>query len=158
MAGLRRTVSASLLVAALLPASAAAEVVQIADGVRIEERASNAATLYGYNGANVFVPAGAMLGVRDIQGGFYDPARPSMLNLDIGTGNPQHPGVLNLGADVSRMVRIQNGAHRTVLATRAYGVTILGKLTVCRAGRCFDPLARLRSLAARVRKLERRVH
>jgi hypothetical protein len=119
-----------LLFLLVLPATAQAQTVQLADGLHVAERASNPAQKYGTNGANVFLPTGAILGVRDIQGGTWVPGVPSLLNLDIGAGNAQDPGILNLGADVTRMVRIQNGAHDTVLATRSYGVAVRGRLTV----------------------------
>jgi hypothetical protein len=144
----------ALVVAGLAaPAADAQDVVPLAEGVAIHENSSNPATMYGYPGANVFLPAGALLGWRDLQAGHWDPARPSMLNGDIGAGSTAHPGVLNLGADVTRMVRIQNGRHRTVLATRGYGVAVLGRLRVSGV----DVLARLSRLERKVALLERRL-
>lgn len=139
---------------AAAPASAQ-NVVPLAEGVTIEERSSNPARLYGLPGANVFLPAGAILNLRDIQGGTWVPGLPSLLNLDIGAGNPENPGILNLGADVSRMVRVQNGQHRTVLSTRSYGVAVLGRLRVCSRG-CVDVM-RLERRVARLEAALRRL-
>lgn len=147
-------VTAAIIASSAAPAAALASTVELAAGVRIEERASNPAQKYGLDGANVFLPAGAILGVRDIQGGSWVPGIPSMLNLDIGAGNAQSPGVLNLGADVTRMVRMQNGQHETVLATRNDGLVIKGRLRVC-APRCVDVGRRLGALERRVERLER---
>ncbi len=161
--GLLKCMSTRLLLTAMLlllalatPALAQADVVRLAEGVTVAERSSNPAQRYGYPGANLMLNAGAILGVRDIQGGWWDPARPSMLNLDIGAGNAQNPGILNLGADVTRMVRVQNGDHETVLATRSDGVDVLGRLRVC-DGRCLDLGRELRRSQARVSRLEGRV-
>src|SRR4029450_1512939 len=119
-----------LLLALATPALAQADVVRLAEGVEVAERASNPARLYGYRGANLMLNAGAILGVRDIQGGWGDPGGPARLNPDTGAGNAQDPGILTLGADVTRMVRVQNGDHETVLATRGDGVAVLGRLHV----------------------------
>lgn len=155
----RAVVAAALALSLAQAGQAAAEVVPLAEGVSIHERSSNPWQKYGYPGANVFAPGGAVLGWRDMQAGTYVPGIPSMLNGDIGAGDADHPGVLNLGADVTRMVRVQNGAHRTVLATRSYGVAVLGEVTVGGlrvARRLRRQEARIERLETQVRRLARR--
>lgn len=132
-------------------AVAKADTVNLAQGVRIEERSSNPALKYHTNGANLYLQTGAVVGPRDLEMGTYVPGIPSLLNGDIGAH-----GILNIGADISDMVRIQNGEHRTVLATRRAGIVVNGQLRVCGSA-CFDVERRLARLAYRVDRLVRRV-
>jgi hypothetical protein len=162
---------ALVLLALALPAQAEAQnVVRLAEGVEVMENSSNPARLYGTRGANVFLNTGAIIGPRDIQMGWWgDGSVPSLVNGDIGAGSTEHPGILNLGADVSRTVRLQ-GAGRTVLATRPTGIDVTGSLQLCDAG-CVDVGQALLDLqvratraviglsrqAAKIRRLQRQV-
>ena len=139
----------------VITAAARAATVPLADGVAIVERDSNPARLYGTNGANLFMNTGAIIGVRDIQMGWWgDGSVPSLVNGDIGAGSTEHPGILNLGADVSRTVRLQ-AQGRTVLQTQPDGVQVHGRLEVC-TDAC-RPVAAAAAPAPRVSLLERRV-
>jgi hypothetical protein len=123
-------------------------VVRLAASTVIAERDSNSARLYGYAGDSLRMPAGELVGATDVQLGHFDPARPSASNGHIGAGSGAHPGVLNLGADVSRAVRVQ-AEHRTVVVFQRTRAIVRGQLLVCDRGRCVDVAARLRRLAGR---------
>lgn len=113
-------------------------IVPLAEGVSVVERGSNSARKYGYNGASLVGNHGELRGWRDAQFGHWDPARPSQVNGDIGAGSTEHPGILNIGADVSRAVRIQ-----------ASGITVLraesGRIKVCDRQGCLDLMKALRA-------------
>lgn len=113
------------------------KVIPLSENISIHEMNSNPARLYGYPGDALVLNTGAIQGMRDAQFGWWDPARPSMLNGDVGAGSTEHPGVLNLGADVSRAVRIQ-----------ASGITVFharsGRMRVCDDRGCLDLMRALR--------------
>ncbi len=121
-----------------VPATAQTPVVMLAEGVGIVERGSNSARIYGYNGASLVGNHGELRGWRDVQLGHWTAAHPSQTNGDIGAGSTAHPGILNIGADVSRAVRIQ-----------ASGVTVLraerGRIKVCDRRGCLDLMKALRA-------------
>lgn len=117
------------------------------------ENDTNAFRLYGVPSTALVLNAGELRGMRDIQLGWWDPAIPSLVGGDISAGSAQHPGVLNIGADVSRTVRLQSRG-RTVLRTRRSGVTVHGSLVVCNE-RCVDLERRVARLSRMVRRLLR---
>jgi hypothetical protein len=119
------------------------EPIRLADEVHILEGGGDASQ-YGYPAPALGLNTGDIWGVRNIQGGWWDPLRPSMLNLDVGAGSAEHPGILNLGADVSRAVRIQ-GDGRTLFRADEEGITLRGPIRVCRATRCYSLSAMLRN-------------
>lgn len=121
----------------------------LSESIGITQRSSNPAHLYGYPGDTLYVNNGAILGMRDVQFGTFHPERQSMLNGDIGAGcitcpdGQRHPGVLNLGADVSKAVRIQ-ASGKTVLRAQD------GRMKVCDEKGCLDLMRALRRLQGRV--------
>jgi hypothetical protein len=118
------------------------EPVRLAEEVHVLEGGGDAAK-YGYPAPALGLNTGDIWGVRNIQGGWWDPARPSMLNLDIGAGSAEHPGILNIGADVSKAVRIQGGG-RTAIRVERGGITLRGPIQICRQDRCLSLHALLR--------------
>jgi hypothetical protein len=116
---------------AVQTATAQNALVYLADGAQIEEHGGLAARLYGYNGPRLTLDAGDIDGVRNIQGGKWDPQRPSMLNLDVGAGSEEHPGQLLLGADVTRSivfhVRKPGEPPRKMLEISPKGITFFIK-------------------------------
>jgi hypothetical protein len=145
----------AIILLLLVSTAHAQNVVPLAEGVEVAERSSNPAKLYGTNGANLFINTGAIIGIRDLQMGWWDPAVPSLVNGDIGAGSTEHPGILNLGADVSRKVRLQ-AEGRTVFETRPGGVDVLGTIRLCQLV-CADLQQILWRHAVRLALLERRV-
>jgi hypothetical protein len=130
--------AALFLFGALVPATAQTPVVvPLSENVGITERGSNSARKYGLGGDSLVGNHGELRGWRDVQLGHYHPAVPSQVNGDIGAGSAAHPGVLNIGADVSKAVRIQ-----------ASGVTVLrfyrGRIKACDARGCLDLMRTLR--------------
>jgi hypothetical protein len=111
--------------------------IPLSENVTITERDSNPWRKYGYPGDTLALPNGQIINLRDLQFGTYHPEQPSMLNGDIGAGNAQDMGILNLGADVSKAVRIQ-----------ATGITVFraqaGRIKVCDDQGCFDLMRALR--------------
>lgn len=154
--GLARKVGVGLLIALVLglayPAEAQSPAVYSpVPNATFVENGSNPYRLYGVPGAALVMNAGEIRGPRDVQLGWWDPAVPSLVNGDIGAGSTEHPGILNLGADVSAAVRIQ-AAGRTVLRAEA------GTVSVCDQRGCFDLLRRLRVLSSRLHRVVQRLH
>lgn len=138
----------AVLILLATPATAIApQPVYLTQGVGVVEHGADSATKYGYPSDALYINGGDIIGPRNIQGGYLDPARPSMLNLDIGAGSAENPGVLNIGADVSRKVRIQ-GNRRTLLTASKHGIRIVGRLLVCDDRGCLDVLRALRRKTA----------
>jgi hypothetical protein len=127
--------------------------VPLAEAVCIDERASNPAQKYGIPGSNVFLPAGAIVGPRDFQMGSWVPGVPSMLDGDIGAGNYEHPGILRVGADVTRC---------SVYHAKRPGEPPVRMMQICPTGITVYVVPRLAgkgrlALASKVKRLERRI-
>lgn len=97
------------------PAAAQTTTIELGAGLKIEEYGSNSARtlaerdpalLARYPAPALAFSLGEIYGLRDVQGGQVVPGHPELNRLDVGAGNGRDPGVLALGADVTRRVVI----------------------------------------------------